>query len=255
MSIFDEFSELRFDLGSDFSTDFAFKRMLKRRRQLDRVLSWFRSCARCGSVMPPVDLFCPSCLAALFEQRNIGDALLQPGYDFPVYSLFTWTPRNDAVIRPFIYAFKKGYFAHLATRLGVCLASEIGARAPLDPWAVFPGKPKVFGSGVRPDHAWLLTATLAETLSIQSNKIVGLYLIGARSERSQKTKSAAERRHRRFKGVEKFSGRDAACVFIDDVITTGATAHAAREALGDHERFEAWTLVCRPKLAGIQSFW
>jgi predicted amidophosphoribosyltransferase len=42
--------------------------------------------------------------------------------------------------------------------------------------------------------------------------------------------------------------------FVDDVITSGSTAMAAYLALGDPDYFEAWTLVCRPKLAGKSRF-
>jgi predicted amidophosphoribosyltransferase len=255
MSIFDEFAELKCHLGSDLDLNDNFSRTLKRRTYLDQALSWFRSCAKCGSILPPVNLFCRECLGTLFEQRNTGECLLQSGYDFPVYALFTWTPANDVVVRPFIYAFKNGYFTRLAMELCVAMASEIGERAPLDPWIVFPGKSRLFGRGVQADHAWLLTALLAKIIQVNGQKILGLHLAESLSNRSQKMKSVIERRRRRFKGTEKFSGQDSACIFIDDVITTGATAHAAREALGDHERFEVWTLVCRPKLAGSQSFW
>lgn len=70
--------------------------------------------------------------------------------------------------------------------------------------------------------------------------------------RAQKTKSEAERRERAMQFTDELAVKSppAPWRFIDDVITSGATAEAAWLAIGKPADFEVWTLICRPKLAG-----
>jgi len=227
-------------------------RAVDRRRAFDRmVLRWLRACARCGSILPPIDLFCGRCAVMLASQQNRGPALLQPGFAFPVYSLFTWTHANDTVMRPFLHAFKRGLAVREAESMGLLFLHEISSQRPrLSPWIAHPG-----GKSGR-DHSWLLAQLLARLIAPEDSlPIVTLRLADAGLGGSQKLKSASERRSRRFIKEEKFSGRNVPWVFVDDVITTGSTARAAWQALGQPDSFEVWTLACRPKLAGKPSFW
>lgn len=225
-------------------------RALARRRLFDRwVLRWLRSCARCGSIRPPIDLFCTECERLIGTQINRGPALLQSGFAFPVYSLFTWTHVNDSVIKPLLYGFKKGLAVRAAEGLSLQFLHEISRDRPrLGPWLVHPG-----GSGGR-DHSWLLAQSFARLIA--PNNPIPLVTLKLAGGGSQKLKSATERRARRFVHEEKFSNRaNLPWVFVDDVITTGSTAQAAWRALGEPNSFEVWTLACRPKLAGKPSFW
>jgi predicted amidophosphoribosyltransferase len=76
------------------------------------------------------------------------------------------------------------------------------------------------------------------------------------NRKSQKSQDLAERAECRFQlRVDRQTVQDLLAsspgpiVFVDDVITSGATAMAAYMALEDPSRFEVWTLANRPKLA------
>lgn len=66
----------------------------------------------------------------------------------------------------------------------------------------------------------------------------------------QKRKSAKDRFRRQFKLKPGIRVKGARIVFVDDLITSGATALAAYRALNSPVDFEVWTIARRPKLAG-----
>ena len=71
-------------------------------------------------------------------------------------------------------------------------------------------------------------------------------------QEEQKTKSLFERKRRRMSLREDFSvpwTKKTALIFVDDVVTTGETAHAAYRALEQPKNFEILSLCYRPKLA------
>ena len=225
------------------------RKILRARSRLSRVLKWFRSCAVCGSFRPPIDLLCESCGEDLERVRNRGGALLQPGYPFPVFSLFTWDEQTAPLVKPLLYAFKGGRSVEWGSRLAGSLLYERGLSGGQAPIFVHPPS-----SGGKPDHAWLLAHTLAMAWREPNAPVLAL----EKSDRGgkQKQRSVSERATRRFhaRGKASFSDSVAPRVFVDDVITSGATAMAAYMALGDPARFEVWTLACRPKLAGAKGF-
>jgi predicted amidophosphoribosyltransferase len=221
---------------------------------IDRVLKWFRVCAVCRSPWPPIELLCEKCLARLRPYLNSGENLRQQGYPFPVYSLITWSDETDQFAKPLLHAFKKGWAFGAATTFAEVLSSERRSLSEVvDPLFVHPPA-SVEG---RRDHSWLLAQALAENWDTEC---LALLPKGHAPATPQKKQKAGERANRRFVPVtqENFSHSGGASgvpfVFVDDVITSGSTAMAAYMALGDPDRFEVWTLVCRPKLAGKSRF-
>lgn len=169
--------------------------------------------------------------------------MTQPGYSFPVYSLITWTRENDPLVRPFIYGLKQGLQLAAYEKLSQLLTHERNLKPDrLKPFFLHP--PARAG---KPDHATLL-ATL---LGFQWQSSVS-ELESEDAGTSQKQLNREERASKRFEeliGPARYEDPSIPRVFVDDVITTGATAVAAYMALGRPSAFEVWTLVCRPKLA------
>lgn len=227
--------------------------LLNQRRRSDRVLRWFRCCAVCSSSLPPIDLLCGICWQKFEELRNRGEWLSQPGYPFAVYSLLTWTDENDAFVRPFIYGLKRGWQVGAFEKLTQLLAFERNwGREKPAPVLVHPAS-----SDGRIDHSRILGALLGEAWSREAHSLDWDEDTLRANRISQKRLNASARTERRFEEVvgeaRSFEPR-ASRVFVDDVITSGATALAAHLALGRPEGFEVWALVSRPKLATSRGF-
>jgi predicted amidophosphoribosyltransferase len=227
-----------------------------RRVRLDRWLRWLRSCAICRGFLPPIDLICNKCWRNLESGFNFGPGSKQNGYPFSVHSLLTWTEDLEYDVRRLINGLKGGYAPLATRRLAERLAFE-------RKWSVDEGLP-VFvyppSSTGGPDHASVLATELS---SLWGGFPLGLAWtddpVRASSGASgfgQKGRTALERSQRRFEDLDlaSFTQPSTRWVFVDDVITTGSTAMAAYMALGSPERFEAWTLACRPKLAVGEGF-
>lgn len=226
----------------------------------DRVLRWFRSCPHCGSIWPPIDLFCEKCYQCLCFLKNTSDEARQPGYPFPVYSVFNWSEQNKLIIGRFVHAFKRGWCAATARCFAECMLHAF----PLG------GGPKQicfpYSKSAPSDHAWLLAHSIAVAggplfeppiplmREVKRDRAGKRFFSGHKGV-TQKRKSASDRSMIRFEsvrsdGVEKFSNATSSIIFVDDVITTGASAMAAYMALGSPKSFSVWVLASRPKLAG-----
>lgn len=223
-------------------------RFLLRRERCDWALRWIRSCPACGSVWPPIDTLCLSCWEKLFKIVNSCDTARDLNYPFPVYSLFTWKPENDFLLRPLISGMKGGLAVGACSHL-IEYFEQARVLYHNDNQLLFVYPPSAHGGR---DHAWLLAQLLARKHQTGPAKTFDRKLSqGVRKERvAQKARSAVSRSEIRYQPMENFTRPGRPVVFVDDVITTGSTAMAAYLALGDPNDFAVWTLVSRPKLAG-----
>lgn len=214
-----------------------------RKQKIERVCRWLRSCAACTSFLPPVDVFCDECWERLARIRNRHEgkrSLFQGGYAFPVYSLFTWTPETETLVKPLVYSLKNGWAPSVVERLAEWFSYERASFGLVRADAVVPAP----GSGF--DHA----KTWAEALSrgIGRSTVDVLQKVPDQV-RNQRTLRAEERAGLRFRLVGAQNAYRGPFAFADDVITTGSTAMAAYMALEDPRDFEVWTMVNRPRLA------
>jgi predicted amidophosphoribosyltransferase len=227
--------------------------LLAKRRRFDRVMRWLRSCAVCHCSLPPIDLLCGHCWRRFELLRNRGEWLSQPGYPFPVYSLLSWTDENDAFVRPFIYGMKRGWQLRALEKLTQILTFERNwGREKSPPLLVHPAS----SNGIA-DHSKLMGLLFAEAWGREAYSLEWDEDTLKANRISQKRLNASARAERRFDevvGEARFTEPLAARVFVDDVITSGATAWAAHLALGRPEGFEVWALVSRPKLATSRGF-
>lgn len=221
----------------------------RQRQRFDQLLRWGRTCAICRSIWPPIDLVCESCQERLLAVANRGSELKQKDYPFPVHSLWTWDDGRDALLRPVLNAFKGGYAYRFAKLAAEVLVHE---RSPGRMDRVCFLYPRHTKSDFR-DHAWLLAQTFA---SMWPGRMLIFGLVPSNADAGiQKLKTVVDRSRIRFapldpEKISHLSIESATWIFIDDVITSGATALAAFMASGEPHSFEVWTLACRPKLAG-----
>ena len=100
--------------------------------------------------------------------------------------------------------------------------------------------------GFQLDHSGQLAQALSEISGWPHLKIL---VAEPDASPSQKSRSAQQRRQRRFKCNRADIGDYDTFIFVDDVVTTGSTAQAAWHALGSPKGFEVWCLAYQPRLA------
>lgn len=167
-------------------------------------------CARCG--MPGPDALCGACRAS------------PPAFDAVLAGGLLGGPLADA-----IHALKYAGRPALARPLGAWLAS----RAPLAEGAVVVSIPLARRRRIERgyDQAALIADALARASGAQGRRLRAA-LRRIRETPPQVGRSREERARNvegAFEATSAVSGRDV--VLVDDVVTTGATAHAASSAL------------------------
>ncbi len=205
----------------------------------NKIWSHLRACAHCHLWLGQTDLFCPTCWNLVFKNR-IWKKIDE--YSLETKSLFCWR-QEDAILGELIYSLKGGDLADANDRLARSILTSVESHELTDV-AFVPAPSKNLE---QPDHAYMIAKSLSN--------LSGRPLIKALQrvdEDSQKQLNRSERLRSKLALNAGFSieqGRIQSIIFIDDVVTTGATAHAAHLALGKPKNFKVWTIAYRPRLA------
>lgn len=159
--------------------------------------------------------------------------------------MYEWAAWSDDTVGVVIHALKSGCREPAWQKLAECWAARTLGETQLSPVFV----PAPSRQGTR-DHARVFAESLAK---VWCSRIEDCLL--PTSDRAQKRLEAADRLERKFttKYLPVVSSHET-LVFVDDVITTGATARAAYSALGRPPEFECWVLANRPKLVKFDDF-
>jgi ComF family protein len=193
-------------------------------------------CAACGEPAAE-EPFCEVCAAAVEPVPSGCARCGQPGPDDPCGGCRAAPPAFDAVragglfggpLADAVHAFKYSNRPALGRPLGAWLAS----RAPLPPDAIIVSVP--LARGRRIERGYDQAALLADALARAAGRPRARRALARTRETPPQVGRSREERARNVAGAfaavaGEVAGR--AVVLVDDVVTTGATADAAAEAL------------------------
>lgn len=200
-----------------------------------------RVCIYCSSIDCGDSLFCGLCEKKLWSKHN---GLKQIQVDsLQVSYLFDWFPDDDPMLNMLLNQMKgsapKSLYASYAQRI----CDRLPQIQFKDDTAIVPCPSR--GDRI---HALLLAEAFAKQLSLPVLDILEL----ADPAKDQKGRTKSERQHIRMRLKQTTGIRHV--IFIDDIVTTGATAKAARLALRSVEGFEVFCLAHRRHLATKLTF-
>jgi len=211
-------------------------------RMREAIWNWFhqqgRCCLHCGSFRAGDSQFCTACETDLWNFHPAARTFELSGTEIQAWALFDWFPDQDRKISKLMITLKGGRPASAFDFYAQAFVAKMPL-ADLPSNAVFLPCPNSKGR----NHALIWANSLSKLLGIP----VIQALESMPGSSSQKHKSRSERQKIEF--IKKAILRHKHVIFIDDIITTGATATAAKKALGLTAGFEVWCLAHRRQLA------
>lgn len=199
--------------------------------------SWFpANCHFCESAWSVRGLLCEHCWSRALR-RPAGHVRVE-GLD--VYYLTEWVPEENPPLSVLARALKGSRegetWRHLAA-----LFFDAHFRRARERVVLVPCPARIDRDEESPpDHAGLFAQGLSEIAGLQSRRLL-LHSSG----KKQKSQGRSARKARSFGVIEDGFDARQRYVFIDDILTTGATASAALKALGSPGRGEVWCFAYR----------
>lgn len=219
------------------------------------VLSFLRSCLFCENLWVKTDAICPSCwrqIKKISEETSFSGRTFSGRShicSFRVHRIWVWNKASNFFLKPLMYGLKGGQFLKTADRLASWLSlrlllgmSDEGIMKKKKADLVFiPAPARVLGQR---DHAWRLAASLA----LHTGGKIEDVLMRGKNFKPQKAKNKFQRK-KLFMELQDSSWKSShrnVYVFVDDVITTGATVETAYKTLGKPKYFLMAVLSDRP---------
>ncbi len=229
-------------------------RFLRSSSRMFNFTKLFRSfafpCLHCGSLQCSTAQLCADCFATLgkFQSEELHFYNEAP---YPIYALYEWNPGESDVLSTLFLSMKGSRSERKWKNMAPYFSRKRWSDEVCDLPIRFVPAPSSSGS---PDHAYFWGKALAE--QFQGELVSCLIKTGKRHQRGA---SRRQRQRLRIEVDEKYSGllnesTEVLWVFVDDILTTGSTAHAAYEALGSPPHFEVWVLGRRSLSCGASRY-
>jgi predicted amidophosphoribosyltransferase len=211
------------------------------------ILENIRSCVNCGSIFTRKNTqLCAACCNSCEKDRALQPFIRQnQQIKFSGYALYDWIPDENNALSALLLSLKGGrprpVFRHYAEKLLQFRISK-GKKLSNNP-ILIPAAPTTHGAE---DHAFALATELSVLLEVE------LYApLQKATDTHQRNLNITDRKQMNINTNEKYSKeylRSRSVIFIDDVVTTGATVFASLEALDFPINYEIWCLAQRASL-------